>query len=158
MNINNFIPAWIKEIIDYIKTKKHIPSNVILNKTAKIYPGVIIGDYSLVNGNSRIFTGTIGKYCSIGYNVQISPPEHPIEWASTSQVFYKRTNWNEVFKPVDIGNDVWIGSNSVVLSGVKIGTGAVIAVGAVVTHNVDPYTIVGGGNPRSQLKYDFQHP
>lgn len=154
MNIKDFIPHWIRDIIDYLKTRHRIPQNVILHKTSKIYPSVSIGDYSVVNGNSYIFSGVIGKYCSIGYNVQISPPEHPIEWVSTSQLFYKKKKWKEIINPTIIGNDVWVGSNSVILSGVKIGTGAVIAAGAVVTKNVAPYTIVGGV-PARPLKTRF---
>ena len=45
---------------------------------------------------------------------------------------------------VNIGNDVWIGDNVYILAGVKIGNGAIIAMGAVVTRDVEPYTIVGG--------------
>jgi acetyltransferase-like isoleucine patch superfamily enzyme len=47
-------------------------------------------------------------------------------------------------KPITIGQDVWIGAQSVILPGVTIGDGAVIASGAVVNKNVSPYTIVGG--------------
>ena len=47
-------------------------------------------------------------------------------------------------EPVEIGNDVWIGSNVIVLRGVHVGNGAIIAAGAVVTKDVPEYTIVGG--------------
>lgn len=155
MNYRYFIPYWIKETINYVKTRRRISDNIILHKTSKIYPGVSIGEYSVINGNSCIFSGHVGRYCSIGYNVQISPPEHPVEFASTSQFFYKGKNsWKEIDNPTIIGNDVWIGSNAIVLSGVIIGTGAVIAAGAVVTKNVAPYTIVGGV-PAKQLKTRF---
>lgn len=55
---------------------------------------------------------------------------------------------------VVIGNDVWIGYNSTIMSGIKIGDGAVIAAGSVVTKDVDPYTIVGG-NPAKLIKKRF---
>ncbi|QQX88682.1 CatB-related O-acetyltransferase [Cupriavidus necator] len=45
---------------------------------------------------------------------------------------------------VEIGSDVWIGARSIILDGVKIGDGAIVAAGSVVTENVDPYAIVGG--------------
>ena len=45
---------------------------------------------------------------------------------------------------INIGTDVWIGSNAVILKGVTIGDGAIVAAGAVVTKDVQPYTIVGG--------------
>ena len=52
---------------------------------------------------------------------------------------------------VIIGNDVWIGYGSTIMSGVKIGDGAVIAAGSLVVKDVDPYTIVGG-NPAKMIK------
>ncbi len=54
-------------------------------------------------------------------------------------------------KPVVIGDHVWIGGNSVINPGVKIGEGAVIASGSVVTKDVPPYTLVGG-NPAHTIK------
>lgn len=57
-------------------------------------------------------------------------------------------------RPVEIGNDVWIGANAIILPGVKIGDGAVIAAGAVVTKDVEPYAIVGGV-PAKIIKYRF---
>ena len=55
---------------------------------------------------------------------------------------------------IDIGEGVWIGYGSVILSGISIGDGAVIGAGSVVTRNVDPYTIVGG-NPASLIRQRF---
>jgi maltose O-acetyltransferase len=54
-------------------------------------------------------------------------------------------------RPVEIGDDVWIGARAVLLPGVKVGDGAVIAAGAIVTKEVAPYTIVGG-NPARVIK------
>jgi len=53
-----------------------------------------------------------------------------------------------------IGHDVWIGANAVIMRGVKIGNGAVIAAGAIVNKDVEPYSIVGGV-PARHLKYRF---
>ena len=61
---------------------------------------------------------------------------------------------DDIVKPVVIGNDVWIGSNVVILQGCKVGDGAVVAAGAVVTHNVEPYTVVGGV-PAKKIKDRF---
>lgn len=113
--------------------------------------GVEIGDYSYVSPNTVIASGVIGKFSSIGYNCQIGMFEHPIDYISTSPKVYGAKNvfgfeetWDEIKSPPVIGNDVWIGSNSTVLQGVSIGDGAIVAAGAVVTKNVEPYTIVGG--------------
>lgn len=56
--------------------------------------------------------------------------------------------------PVTISDDVWIGSNAVILKGVTIGRGAIVGAGAVVTKDVPPYAIVGG-NPAKLIRYRF---
>ena len=57
--------------------------------------------------------------------------------------------------PAVIGNDVWIGSKATVFGGVKVGNGAVIAAGAVVTKDVPPYSVVGGV-PARLIRYRFE--
>lgn len=57
-------------------------------------------------------------------------------------------------KPIVIGNDIWIGHGSILLSGVTIGDGAIVAAGSVVINDVEPYTIVGG-NPARFIKNRF---
>lgn len=56
--------------------------------------------------------------------------------------------------PIEIDDEVWIGTNAIIMSGVKIGKGAVVAAGAVITKNIPPYAIVGG-NPARIIKYRF---
>jgi len=104
-----------------------------------------------VNKGSIIASGSVGKFCSIGYYCQIGLPEHPLEFVSTSPKTYGRRNvfgkpciWNDYECPPQIGNDVWVGSGAIILQGVHIGDGAVIAAGAVVTRSVAPYEIVIG--------------
>lgn len=113
--------------------------------------GVRIGAFSYVNSGSIVVCGTVGKFCSIGAYCQIGPHEHPLTSGSTSPSLYGRRNilgitsaYDECASPPAIGNDVWIGSLSVVLQGVEVGDGAVIAAGAVVTKNVPAYGVVGG--------------
>jgi acetyltransferase-like isoleucine patch superfamily enzyme len=169
MSISNYIPTTIKRHISLLKKRKQYPTskidspfigqNVKLGKNSGVYEnavidnGVEIGDFSYINTGTNIASGIIGKYTSIGSNCQIGMYEHPINYVSTSPYFYqswrnilgtKENLWNEIKNPPSIGNDVWIGNNSVILQGVKIGDGAVIAAGAVVTKDVDPYAVVGG--------------
>lgn len=75
---------------------------------------------------------------------------------STSPEIYKivEENYNELKNPPVIMNDVWIGSKAIVLQGVKIGNGAIIAAGAVVTKDVPSYAIVAGV-PARIIKYRF---
>ena len=84
--------------------------------------------------------------------------EHPVNFASTSMYISKyqdpNGNWDSVANPPIIEDDVWIGCNATILQGVKIGTGAIVAAGAVVTKDVPPYAIVGGV-PAKIIKYRF---
>ena len=89
---------------------------------------------------------TVGKFCSIGGNVQILlGGEHHTEWITTYPFDVLLDDGVAKSKGnVIIGNDVWIGDNVMILSGVTIGDGAVIGAGSVVSRDVQPYTIVTG--------------
>ena len=99
----------------------------------------------------------VGKFCSIGGNVQILlGGEHPTEWITTYPFDVLLGGGVAKSKgDVIIGNDVWIGDDVMILSGVTIGDGAVIAAGSVVTKNVNPYHIVGGV-PAKEIRERFE--
>ncbi|QBD76519.1 acetyltransferase [Ktedonosporobacter rubrisoli] len=115
-----------------------------------------IGDYSYTGDSVEINYATIGKFCSIASHVCINPGNHPMERVMQHHATYRRVSYG--FAPTDdesiferrraqhvtIGHDVWIGRNAIILPGNTIGTGAVIGAGAVVTHDIDPYTIAVG--------------
>lgn len=105
----------------------------------------------------------IGKYCSIGENLTIYiGGDHNTRLITTFPFGKKCKHLNSVngdnvttFKgDVVIGNDVWIGMKCTIMSGVKIGDGAVIAANSHVIKDVYPYSIVGG-NPANHIKYRF---
>ncbi|MDP2295568.1 MAG: acyltransferase [Pseudolabrys sp.] len=88
---------------------------------------------------------TIGNRVLIAAGAAIVTVGHPIE----------PPRWNKVTAaPVKIGDDVWIGVNAVILPGVTIGNGAIVAAGAVVTEDVAPFTMVGGVPARVLRKFD----
>lgn len=99
----------------------------------------------------------IGKYCSIADNVHFfTGGEHDIKNISTYP-FKNRISKNAIQEaiskgPIVIGDDVWIGSNSIILSGVKIGKGAVIAAGSIVAKDVPEYGIFINNRP---IRYRF---
>ncbi len=116
----------------------------------------------------------LGKYCSLDSTVRIVP-NHPLDYVTTNGILYHpevsplrekfQTTINKMGKPihfgeeppeglVEIGNDVWLGENVVILPGVKIGDGAVIGAGAIVTKDVKPYAIMGGV-PARLIRYRF---
>lgn len=107
----------------------------------------------------------VGRYCSIAENVRVMGNHHPVDWVSTSPVFYKARrlrqfgvagkfakSFQEAPRPVKVGNDVWIGQDVLIRDGVTIGHGAVVAAGSVVTKSVPDYAIVGG-NPAKIIKF-----
>lgn len=118
---------------------------------------------------------SIGRFTSIGNNVKSIMFRHPLTYpfVSTSPVFYstaKQCGINfadrEMFdecvmaderehSAIVIGNDCWINSNVIFVSGVKVGDGAVVLAGAVVTRDVPPYTIVAGV-PAKVINYRYE--
>lgn len=113
----------------------------------------------------------IGRYCSINVTARVWP-NHMLNWVTTHPIldaeefvpshchklrekaYQMQAEKKKANPPVEIGNDVWIGSNVVILPGVKVGDGAVLAAGAVVRKDVPPYAIVGGV-PAKIIRYRF---
>jgi len=131
-----------------IGENSHILSHCIIN-------GSKIGNYSYISQRSLIQNTTIGNYCCISHEVICGLGRHPLEMFSVSPLFYRnkntfglqivedRTDFHD-YLPIEIGNDIWIGARAIILDGVIIGDGAVIACGSVVTKDVPPYAIVAG--------------
>ena len=143
--------------------------NSCIDKTSVINAGCNVcntsmGRYSYCGYDCEIYDAEIGKYCSIAGQVYIGGSEHPLSWVSTSPVFQDagRSDPPKRFcrkrlpacKTTTIGNDVWIGYRAIIKQGVKIGDGAVVASGAVVTKDVAPYSIVGGC-PAKHIRFRF---
>lgn len=123
---------------------------VSIGENTVIADNVTIGDYSYINSGSYIENCSIGKFCSISSGVYIAPAEHDYKLLTTHPISGVAKKSSEVI----IGNDVLISLNAVILQGIKIGDGAVIAAGAIVTKDVQPYEIVGG-NPAKHIKFRF---
>lgn len=136
-----------------------IYDNVCLNN-------VTLGDFTYIAPGTRINNSAIGKFCSIGPDIIIGLGKHPSKtFVSTHPLFFSTLgqaqevicdkNYFEEFAPVCIGNDVWIGARAIVLDGVGIGDGAIVAAGSLVTKDVPSYAIVGG-IPAKIIKYRFE--
>ena len=133
-----------------------------------------IGYGSYIAQSTKISKTKIGRYCSIGPNVQCIFGRHPANtFVSTHPSFFalktpvpftyaKEQLFKEFPDAIDekemytikIGNDVWIGANVSILDGVEIGDGAIIAANSLVNKNVAPYTVVGGV-PSKMIKKRF---
>lgn len=168
-DINKIYPRTNDKQIVYLK-------NVITN------PNIQVGEYTIyndfyndplefqknnvlyhypINGDKLI----IGKFCSIacGAKFLMNCGNHTLHSLSTYTFPLFGEEWEQKMNVKDswdnkgnitIGNDVWIGYEAVILSGVTIGDGAIIGTRAVVTKDVPPYTIVGG-SPAKVLKKRF---
>jgi len=144
-------------------------------------PNIIVGEHSYYSGyyhnhsfddcaryllpdRTDVDKLIIGSYCSIGSGavfMMAGNQGHQHQWVSTFPFFYQG---NENFVDAKdgfqragdtvIGNDVWIGTEAMIMSGVRVGDGAIIASRAVVTKDVKPYSIVGA-NPAKHIRYRF---
>lgn len=121
-------------------------NSMVLKKGARICPcnekaTISIGDNTTVGYHTYMFASEkieIGDNCLIAPFVYIVDSDHSIE---KSLPINQQPN---LTAPILIGNDVWIGTSAKILKGVTIGNGAVIAAGALVKDDVEPYSIVGG--------------
>ena len=130
---------------------------------------MIVGDYTyghkqikeyFVNNNGKLF---IGKYCSIAEGVKVwlggnhntkAVSTYPFGLVHREKFKYICPNQPSTKGNVVIGNDVWIGANATIMSGVTIGDGAVIANNSHVVKDVEPYSLVGG-NPAKEIRKRF---
>ena len=134
--------------------------NSDLDKTSRCDIGSTVnhsslGRYSYIGEHSYLLYTNVGDFCSISNYCAIGGASHPIAWVSTSPAFnntkgmMKKKLGNLPYEPFEktvIGNDVWIGSHCLIKGGVHIGDGAIIGMGSVITHDIEPYEI-WVGNP-----------
>lgn len=115
-----------------------IPKGLIVGNNVSISSYVIITTAGTVTIGNNVLIGYSAKILSANHKI---PEDHGIIFGAGHDV-----------APVVIEDEVWIGSNAVILPGIRIGRGAVVAAGAVVTKNVNPYSIVGG-IPAKLIRY-----
>lgn len=137
-----------------ISLKTELGKCVQIMKNTEIGGFSKIGKYSYIGKNCSITKATIGNYCSIANNVSIGQGEHDLTKISTNSIFYENAFDELTKKECIIGNDVWIGVDSIILRGGVIGNGAVIGANSVVTKDVPPYAVVVG-SPARIIKYRF---
>lgn len=141
--------AWYKYSYINEKKKMNFKGKYNMVSTASIRHGenIYIGNNSSINHNCVLWAGINSKIIIndnvlLGPNVSIFSMNHSVD---KNELMINQP-WDEA--DVVIGNDVWIGCNSIILKGRTVGEGAVIAAGAVITKDVLPYTIVAGNPAR----------
>ncbi|WP_299099020.1 CatB-related O-acetyltransferase [uncultured Winogradskyella sp.] len=171
LRFGNFIPMSSKVKIN--KNSKvygsRLDGNIDIAEGAmvarcELYGNIEIGRYTSLNGpNTDVVAHggkvIIGQFCSIARNVSMQVSNHAMARATTypifKNIFNEEINDDFISKgDIVIGNDVWIGAHSLILSGVKINDGAVIAANSVVTVDIPAYAIVAG-SPAKVIKYRF---
>lgn len=141
LNNHNFTSAGNMFPSDRIKVGNFSYGKLNISSFGNINERLIIGNFVSIGGNVLFLLGGNHQYdCLTTYPFK-------------KKVLFKETE--AITKgPIIIEDDVWIGNNAIILSGVKIGKGAIVAAGSVITKNVEPYSIVGG-NPAKLIKYRF---
>lgn len=135
------------------KVKVHGPNIFVSGKTT-LSPNTILGDHVSFNGLRIMGDGkvTIGNYFHSGIECLIIAQNHNYDKGKT--IPYDETY---IYKDIEIGDFVWIGSRVMILPGTKIGKGAIIQGGSVV-HGTIPDYAIAGGNPAKVFKYrDIEH-
>jgi virginiamycin A acetyltransferase len=142
-------------------------------------PNIIVGDYTYYDDFENVehfeknvkyhfdFVGDkliIGKFCMIASDVTfiMNGANHLTDAITTYPFAIFGADWSNAMDGKSypskgdtiIGNDVWIGHKATIMPGIKIGDGAIIATNAIVTKNVEPYSIVGG-NPAVEIRKRF---
>lgn len=127
----------------------------------------VFGDYSYCDRYADVANARIGKFANIASFTRIGPTDHPMQQASLHHFLYRSDDyWDEATRDADffahrqsrlahIGHDTWIGHGAVIRPEVRIGDGAIVAAGAIVTRDVPPYQIVAGV-PASPLRARFE--
>ncbi len=153
-------------------TQGAMPQNISLNNESRVYGTIVscgtgkvsMGAYAALGANSYIKCSnsiSIGEFTAIAPNVIIQDnnthPVHPedrIKMMSTPSGHKSRSWLFSDSKPIEIGVNCWIGENSRICKGVKIGDGSIIAANSVVTHDV-PGNSIAAGNPAKIVKQDI---
>lgn len=164
--------------VDVMRNVGSYPENLVLEPPCSLKR--LVADNFLTLGafsymvSGYVFSTEIGRYVSIGEEVQIGRHSHPLDFGSTSPIFYtniqnvlgtvksssienalfKRSRPPTKLKKTIINNDVYIGHGAFIMPGVRVGNGAVIGAYSVVTKDVPDYAIVAGC-PAKIIRYRF---
>jgi acetyltransferase-like isoleucine patch superfamily enzyme len=160
--------AYLETSYSFLLYRSELPEGVRIGRGSTTYLGtmfdvgprghVTIGDFSLIHGAWFICDSQIevGDYALISWNVvfmdsygvSFDPAQRRKQLATLPFDGHRRMPRGAPAKPIQIGQNVWVGFDCVVLPGVTIGQGSIVGARSVVTENVPPYTVVAGNPAR----------
>lgn len=170
-----FARGMINRYVDGIRldvsSDARVSSGCLLRGDVSLGPRSRLSRGCICNGDVDVGRGTnfepncelvgdvdVGKYCAIARRTSFQQTNH-----QTTKPAMQNRLYDEVLDsrleptddgPIDVGNDVWVGTQSTILTGVTVGDGAIVGAGSVVTDDVDPYEIVAGV-PAERIKWRF---
>jgi maltose O-acetyltransferase len=136
--------VFLRKALKSLGTNIEIESNVFFGNGRDIE----IGSHIQINEDCWIRNARIGNYVMIAPKVMILNFGHITTSTEVPMIFQGK----RIYKQTIIEDDVWIGARCIIMPGVRIGKGAIVAAGAIVTKDVEPYAVVGG-NPAKVIKY-----
>lgn len=147
----NVLRVWKRRFYILKYGLKYVDKTFISTTNSHISKDFKAGAYSYVGPGCTIYPQvSIGKYTMIANDVHILGGDHKFDKVGIPIIFSGRGTLKETI----IGDDVWIGAYSIIMAGVHIGNGAIIAAGSVISKDVAPYSIVGGHNKLIRMRFD----
>lgn len=149
----------LQKLIQCIRFRRRVLGEIgkgnRLSRGVSMTSATEVGNYNYFGERVMVGNAIIGNYCSIAPDAKIGQSQHSISYITTyNDISKKNTGYSLNHEKAQIGNDVWIGANAVIMQGVKIGNGAIVGANAVVTHDVPNYAIVVG-IPAHIIRYRF---
>lgn len=131
--------------------KKDVHPTFYVSKGVSLPKNLKAGAYVYIGNNTEVYPNVeIGDYTMISSDVKIIGGDHTYKTPSLPMIFCDRGEVKKTY----IGKDVWIGTRSIIMTGVHIGDGVIIAAGSIITKDVKPYSIVAG-IPAKTIKMRF---
>lgn len=152
-NVANVYRKYKRFIIRYVYGLTNVDCTFNIGGRCNISKDFSAGEYSYVGNNCLIYPGvSIGRYTMLAQNVQIIGADHNFDVPGVPSTFAGRPK----LKKTKIERDVWIGANSIIMTGIVIGDGSIVASGSIVTKDIAPFSIVGGV-PAKFIKKRFEN-
>lgn len=138
-------------VMNLFKKVSHLSSTNYISLSSKVHTSIDMGKYCYIGPGGEVPQGVkFGNYVMVGKDLLISGNDHNFDSVGTPVIFSGRP----LHPNTVIEDDVWIGARVTIKTGIKIGRGSIVAAGAIVVKDVDPYDVVAG-IPAKKIKERF---